>query len=48
MNLWASMTNGCGPLPHPDHVVDQLKNAGFKTIEVERLIPAFYLFKAKK
>ena len=48
MNLWASMTDGCGPLPHPDNVCDQLKDAGFDEIKCEQLIPAFYLFKAQK
>ena len=48
MNLWSSMTDGCGPLPHPDNVCNQLKNAGFDGVQFERLIPAFYLFKARK
>jgi 4-hydroxy-2,2'-bipyrrole-5-carbaldehyde O-methyltransferase len=48
MNLWGSMTDGCGPLPHPDNVCDQLKDAGFDKIKCEQLIPAFYLFKAQK
>jgi SAM-dependent methyltransferase len=48
MNLWSSMTDGCGPLPHPDNICDQLKNAGFDGVQCEQLIPAFYLFKAQK
>jgi len=48
MNLWSSMTDGCGPLPNPDSVCDQLKDAGFDEIKFEKLIPAFYLFKARK
>ena len=48
MNLWSSMTEGCGPLPHPEMTCDQLKNAGFEGVQFERLIPAFYLFKAQK
>ncbi|WP_419661343.1 putative methyltransferase, type 12 [Desulfosarcina variabilis str. Montpellier] len=48
MNLWASMTDGCGPLPHPDNVCDKLIDAGFDEIKCEQLIPAFYLFKAQK
>jgi SAM-dependent methyltransferase len=47
MNLWASMTDGCGPLPHPDDVCDQLKNAGFDDVQFEKLIPSFFLFKAR-
>ena len=48
MNLWSSMTDGCGPLPDPDNVCDQLNDAGFDEIQFEKLIPAFYLFKARK
>lgn len=48
MNLWASMTDGCGPLPNPDNVCDQLKDAGFDEVKFEKLIPSFYLFKARK
>lgn len=48
MNLWSSMTDGCGPLPDPDSVCDQLNDAGFDEVRFENLIPAFYLFKARK
>jgi hypothetical protein len=48
MNLWSSMTDGFGPLPDPDNVCDQLNDAGFDEIQFEKLIPAFYLFKAQK
>lgn len=48
MNLWSSMTDGFGPLPDPDNVCDQLNDAGFDEIQFEKLIPAFYLFKALK
>jgi 4-hydroxy-2,2'-bipyrrole-5-carbaldehyde O-methyltransferase len=48
MNLWSSMTDGFGPLPDPDNVCDQLNDAGFDEIQFEKLIPAFYLFKARK
>ncbi len=48
MNLWGSMTDGCGPLPYPEHVCEQLKEAGFDEVRFEKLIPAFYLFKARK
>ncbi|MBU1169210.1 MAG: class I SAM-dependent methyltransferase [Proteobacteria bacterium] len=48
MNLWSSMTDGFGPLPTPDNVCDQLYDAGFNEIQFEKLIPAFYLFKARK
>jgi cyclopropane fatty-acyl-phospholipid synthase-like methyltransferase len=48
MNLWSSMTDGFGPLPDPDNVCDRLNDAGFDEIQFEKLIPAFYLFKAQK
>ena len=48
MNLWSSMTEGCGPLPEPESVRDQINDAGFDEVQYEKLIPAFYLFKARK
>jgi SAM-dependent methyltransferase len=48
MNLWASMTDGCGPLPYPENVFEQLKEAGLDEVQFEQLIPGFYLFIAKK
>ena len=48
MNLWSSMTDGCGPLPEAGNVYDQLIKAGFDEVKFEKLIPAFYLFKARK
>ncbi|MEJ2037644.1 MAG: class I SAM-dependent methyltransferase [Desulfosarcinaceae bacterium] len=48
MNLWSSMTEGFGPLPHPDTLYDQIKDAGFDGVQFEKLIPAFYLFTAQK
>jgi hypothetical protein len=48
MNLWASMTDGCGSLPRPEHLCDQIKEAGFDGVQIEKLIPGFYLFKARK
>jgi len=47
MNLWSSMTNGCGPLPYPDQVRGQLKEAGFDKVQLEKLMPGFFLFKAR-
>ena len=46
MNLWSSMTNGCGPLPYPEQVIDQLQEAGFTNVQSESLIPGFYIFRA--
>jgi 4-hydroxy-2,2'-bipyrrole-5-carbaldehyde O-methyltransferase len=48
MNLWSSMTDGCGPLPYPEQVIDQLEEAGFANVQCENLIPGFYLFRAGK
>lgn len=48
MNLWGSMTDGCGSLPYPEDVCDQLSEAGFDKVGSEKLIPGFYLFQAKK
>ena len=45
MNLWSSMTEGCGPLPHPQQVCNQLKEAGFDKVRCEKLMPGFFLFK---
>lgn len=46
MNLWSSMTDGCGPLPYPEQICGQLKEAGFEKIQIEKLMPGFFLFKA--
>lgn len=35
-----------GPLPYPDQVSSQLKEAGFDNIQFEKLVPGFFLFKA--
>jgi len=48
MNLWASMTDGCGSLPYAEQVCDQLKEAGFNKVQFERLMHGFYLFKTRK
>jgi SAM-dependent methyltransferase len=37
MNLWSSMTDGCGPLPDPGSVCDQLIDAGFDEVQFEKL-----------
>ncbi|MEW6532591.1 MAG: methyltransferase domain-containing protein [Thermodesulfobacteriota bacterium] len=48
MNLWASMTDGCGSLPYPEQMCDQLKEAGFDKVQFERLMPGFFSFKSKR
>jgi 2-polyprenyl-3-methyl-5-hydroxy-6-metoxy-1,4-benzoquinol methylase len=46
MNLWSSMTEGCGPLPNPEQVIDQCREAGFRKFEITKLMPGFFLLKA--
>jgi 2-polyprenyl-3-methyl-5-hydroxy-6-metoxy-1,4-benzoquinol methylase len=40
LNIWASTTAGFGPLPDPDRLCRQLKEAGFVRVESRRLVPA--------
>jgi 4-hydroxy-2,2'-bipyrrole-5-carbaldehyde O-methyltransferase len=46
LNLWATMTEGCGPLPTPAEMVAQMENAGFMQVTNRSLIPrdSFYAF----
>lgn len=46
MNLWSSMTEGCGPLPTPEEIIDQFREAGFSKFQAQKLMPGFFLFKA--
>lgn len=48
MNLWASMTEGYGPLPSPEVMQAHLSDAGFSEVRAEQLIPAYWLFTARK
>lgn len=48
MNLWAVMTEGYGPLPTPEAVRAHLADAGFGAVAAEQLIPAYWLFTARK
>lgn len=48
MNLWASMTEGCGPLPDPEELDQQLRNAGLSNIRRETLIPGYVLWIAER
>jgi len=50
LDLWATATEGCGPLPRPGELVDQLRAAGLEPEPPRRLIPAdaFYGFVATK
>lgn len=48
LDLWAAATEGCGRLPHPDELVDQLGKAGFTDARARRLMPgeAYFSFTA--
>jgi len=48
MNLWFSMTNGCGPLPKRNEIRELLRSTGFVKIQSKRLIPGYWLFTAHK
>jgi SAM-dependent methyltransferase len=39
LNLWATMTEGCGRLPTPDEMEQQLRAAGFTTVRRRQLLP---------
>lgn len=44
LDLWGAMTAGCGRLPQPTEMADQMKEAGFADIAAKSLIPgqSFY------
>jgi 4-hydroxy-2,2'-bipyrrole-5-carbaldehyde O-methyltransferase len=48
LNVWGAMTEGCGRLPAPDELSDQLRAAGFTRVSRRSLIPndSFYAFVA--
>ena len=48
MNVWASMTDGCGPLPKPDQLGSQLEEAGFVDVRQSKVLFTFHLFEAVK
>ncbi len=50
VNIWVSTTEGYGPLPYPDKLCRQFKDAGFKEVRTKRLVPfeSFWAFIAKK
>jgi len=47
MDLWSTMTEGCGPLPRSEQLQVQLEEAGFSELEHRDVIPNFALFLAK-
>jgi protein-L-isoaspartate O-methyltransferase len=44
LNLWATSTAGCGPLPAADELVAQMKEAGFSETRAKRLVPGETFF----
>lgn len=48
MNLRTSMTEGYGPLPSLEEMRAHLSDAGFSAVTAEQLIPAYWLFTARK
>lgn len=50
VNIWVSTTDGYGPLPYPDQLCQQLKEAGFTDVRRKRLLPfeSFWAFVATK
>lgn len=39
LDLWGAITEGCGPLPSPEEMVAQLRQAGFTKVQRRRLVP---------
>ncbi len=50
VDIWVSTTEGYGPLPDPDELCRQLREAGFVDVRKKRLIPfdSFWAFTATK
>lgn len=50
VNIWVSTTEGYGPLPNPDQLCQQFKDAGFAEVKTKRLVPfeSFWAFVATK
>jgi protein-L-isoaspartate O-methyltransferase len=50
VNIWVSTTEGYGPLPYPDQLCQQFKDAGFAEVKTKRLVPfeSFWAFVATK
>jgi hypothetical protein len=48
MDLWSSMTEGCGPLPELAELRGQLGAAGFEEVRVESLLPSYALLVGEK
>ena len=50
LNLWAAMTEGCGPLPARTEMLAQLQAAAFRATRAKNLLPGvgFYAFVARR
>ncbi len=46
LNLWSTMTEGCGPLPEPPEMLEQFREASVTDVNYKRLVPgeALYAF----
>lgn len=44
LDLWASTTEGCGPLPDVLELVEQMKDAGFRQVGARNLLPGDRFF----
>lgn len=49
LNVWAAATAGCGRLPTPEEMVEQIRAAGFASATGRRLVPgeSYYAFTAR-
>jgi hypothetical protein len=48
LNLWATMTRGCGPTPELGALLNQIKDAGFESVRERKLLSSFHLFSGVK
>jgi hypothetical protein len=48
LSLWGAITEGCGRLPDPGELVEQLRQAGYRDANARNLMPGqgFYRFLA--
>jgi hypothetical protein len=48
LDVWGSLTEGCGPVPDPDELAAQLREAGWGAVDARNLLPGdrFYRFVA--
>jgi SAM-dependent methyltransferase len=46
LSLWGAVTRGCGPLPEPEELATQLRQAGFRSVTSRNLLAPFERFYA--